>query len=49
MKILIKDKGVKPRNITSYIKATKNPSTHRLEIKKELINIKKIIKNASKV
>ena len=49
MKTLIKDKGVKPRKITSYIKATKNPSTHRLEIKKELINIKKIIKNASKV
>jgi len=48
MKMLIKDQGVKPGKITSYLKAKKNPRPQKLEIKKELVKIKNIIKKASK-
>ncbi len=49
MKKLIKDKGVKPRNISIYLKSKKKPSYEKTEIKKELIKIKNLIKKASKV
>ncbi len=49
MKILIKDQGIKPGKITSYLNAKKNPRPQQLKIKKELIKIKNVIKKASKV
>ena len=49
MKRLIKDQGIKPGKIATYLKTKKNPRSHQLEIKKELIKIKDIIKKASKL
>ena len=49
MKILIKDQGIKPGKITSYLNAKKNPRPQQLKIKEELIKIKNVIKKASKV
>ena len=49
MKKLIKDQGIKPGKVATYLSAKKKPSHHKLEIKKELTRIKDIIKKASKV
>ena len=49
MKRLIKDQGIKPGKIATYLNFKKNPILHQLEIKKELIKIKDIIKKASKL
>jgi hypothetical protein len=49
MKRLIKDQGIKPRKIANYLKNKKKPKPQLIEIKKELVKIKKIIKNASKL
>jgi DNA-binding transcriptional MerR regulator len=49
MKILIKDQGIKPGKISSYLKAKKNPRPQKLEIKKELIRIKNAIKKVRKL
>ena len=49
MKRLIKDQGIKPGKIATYLKTKKNPRSHQLEIKKELIKIKDFIKKASKL
>ena len=47
MKRLIKDHGIKPGKIATYLKTKKNPRSHQIELKKELIKIKDIIKKAS--
>ena len=44
MKKLIKDQGIKPRKIAIHLKNKKKPTPQQLEIKKELIKIKNIIK-----
>lgn len=49
MKKLIKDQGIKPGKIAAHLNAKKNSRPQQLEIKKELIKIKDIIKKASKV
>jgi DNA-binding transcriptional MerR regulator len=49
MKKLIKDQGVKPGKIAAHLNAKKDPRPQQIEIKKELIKIKDIIKKASKV
>ena len=49
MKKLIKDQGIKPGKVATYLSAKKKPSHHKLEIKKELTRIKDIIKKARKV
>ena len=49
MKRLIKDQGIKPGKIATHLNSKKNPILHQLEIKKELIKIKDIIKKSSKV
>ena len=49
MKRLIKDQGIKPGKIATYLKTKKNPMSHQLEIKKELVKIKDIIKKTSKL
>ena len=49
MKMLIKDQGIKPGKIASYLNAKKNPRPQQLKIKKELIKIKNIIKKARKL
>ena len=49
MKILIKDQGIKPGKITSYLNAKKILRPQQLKIKEELIKIKNVIKKASKV
>ena len=49
MKRLIKDQGVKPGKIATYLNSKKNPRSHQLRIKKELIKIKDILKKASKL
>ena len=49
IKKLIKDNGVKPANISSYMRAKKKPKLQNLKIKKELIQIKNLLKKASKV
>ena len=49
MKRLIKDQGIKPGKIASYLNSKKNPRSQQLRIKKELIKIKDSIKKASKV
>ena len=49
MKRLIKDQGIKPGKIATYLNSKKNPKSQRLRIKKELIKIKDIIKKASKL
>ncbi len=49
MKKLIKDQGIKPGKIATYLSAKKKPRHHQLQIKKELTRIKDIIEKASKV
>ena len=49
MKMLIKDQGIKPGKISSYLNAKKNPRPQQLKIKKELIKIKNIIKKTRKL
>ncbi len=49
MKKLIKDQGIKPRKIAVYLKNKKKPRIQQIELKKELIKIKNIIKKASKL
>jgi len=49
MKILIKDQGIKPGKISSYLNAKKNPRPQQFKIKKELIKIKNIIKKTRKL
>ena len=49
IKRLIKDQGIKPGKIATYLNTKKNTRSHQLEIKKELIKIKDIIKKASKL
>ena len=46
MKRLIKDQGIKPGKIATYLQSKKNPRSHQLEIKKELVKIKDIIKKS---
>ena len=49
IKKLIKDQGIKPRKIAIYLKTKKKPISQQIEIKKELIKIKNVIKKASKL
>jgi len=49
MKKLIKDQGIRPGKIAAHLNAKKNPRPQQIEMKKELIKIKDIIKKASKV
>ena len=49
MKKLIKDQGIKPGKISIYLKNKKKPRPQQIEIRKELIKIKNIIKKASKL
>ena len=49
MKKLIKDQGIKPEKIAIYLKSKKKPTSQQIEIRKELIKIKELIKKASKV
>ena len=49
IKKLIKDQGIKPAKISLYLSNKRMKKSHNLEIKKELINIKNLIKKASKV
>ena len=49
IKKLIKDQGIKPAKISLYLSNKKIKNQTNLEIKKELINIKNLIKKASKV
>ena len=49
MKKLIKDQGIKPGKIDTYLKSKQKPSFQQIEIRKELIKIKNLIKKASKV
>ena len=49
IKKLIKDQGIKPGKISIYLKNKKKPRPQKIEIRKELINIKNIIKKASKL
>ena len=46
---LIKDQGIKPAKISLYLSNKRMKKSHNLEIKKELINIRNLIKKASKV
>ena len=48
IKELIKDRGIKPSKISSYLKNKKIPKSQNLEIKKELVNIKNLIKKLAK-
>ena len=49
IKKLIKDQGIKPAKISLYLSNKKIKKSHNLEIKKELLKIKNLIKKASKV
>ena len=49
MKKLIKDQGIKPGKIATYLTTKKNSKSPQLGIKKELIKIRNTIKNARKV
>ena len=49
MKNLIKDQGIKPGKIAAYLNTKKKPRPQQIEIKKELVKIKNIIKKASKL
>ena len=49
IKKLIKDQGIRPGKIAAYLNAKKKPVPQQIEIKKELVEIKKIIKKASKL
>ena len=46
MKKLIKDQGIKPGKIDTYLKRKQKPSFQQIEIRKELIKIKNLIKKA---
>ena len=48
-KKLIKDQGIKPAKIGLYLSNKKIRKSNNLDIKKELNNIKNLIKKASKV
>ena len=49
IKKLIKDQGIKPAKISLYLSNKKIKKSNHLDIKRELINIKNLIKKASKV
>ena len=49
IKKLIKDQGIKPAKISLYLSNKTNRNSNLTYIKKELINIKNLIKKASKV
>ena len=49
IKKLIKDQGIKPAKISLYLSNKEMKKSHNLEIKKELLIIKNLIKKASKV
>jgi DNA-binding transcriptional MerR regulator len=49
IKKLIKDQAIKPAKIGLYLSNKKIRKSDNLDIKKELINIKNLIKKASKV
>jgi DNA-binding transcriptional MerR regulator len=49
IKKLIKDQGIKPAKISLYLSNKKIRKSNYLDIKKELLNIKSLIKKASKV
>jgi len=49
IKKLIKDQGIKPAKISLYLSNKKIRKSNHLDIKKELTNIKNLIKKASKV
>ncbi len=49
IKKLIKDQGIKPANIRSYLHGKKKAKTQNLDVKKELIKIRNFIKKASKL
>ena len=49
IKKLIKDQGIKPAKISLYLSSKKIRKSNNLEIKKELINLKNIIKKARKL
>ena len=49
IKKLIKDQGIKPSKISHYLSNKEMKKSHNLEIKKELLIIKNLIKKASKV
>ena len=49
IKKLIKDQGIKPVKISLYLSNKKIRKSNNLEIKKELINLKNLIKKASKL
>ena len=49
IKKLIKDQGIKPAKISPYLSNKKIRKSNYLDIKKELLNIKNLIKKASKV
>jgi len=49
IKKLIKDQGIKPARISLYLSNKKIRKSNYLDIKKELLNIKNLIKKASKV
>ena len=49
IKKLIKDQGIKPEKISFYLSNKKIKKSNYLDIKKELLNIKNLIKKASKV
>jgi DNA-binding transcriptional MerR regulator len=49
IKKLIKDQGIKPAKISLYLSNKKIKNPNPLFIKKELVNIKNLIKKASKV
>ena len=49
MKKLIKDQGIKPTKINLYLSNKIMKKSNNLEIKKELIRIKNLIKKASKL
>ena len=47
--VLIKDQGIKPSHIDSYMKEKKSKKTQSLNIKKELEAIKNLLEKTSKV
>ena len=49
IKTLIKDQGIKPTKINIYLSNKKIRNSNPTYIKKELLNIKNLIKKASKV
>ena len=49
IKKLIKDQGIKPAKISFYLSNKKTKKSNYLDVKKELLNIKNLIKKASKV